>query len=194
MDVATSNKMRGIEIGASVFAPVAPEDFYEAVLDVRGFPAWAPGVRRVEVLSGEGGAGMLSEWEVSFLGLGRRIASVLEAAEAPHRLRWTYGGPVEGWGACSIEGSGDGSVAAFRTQLAPADPLLARLARGAPATNAARVHLKRSLARLGRLVAGSEEQVMVGPVVGGRQTGVRHRAGNNIVGAGFEPARAHHAR
>jgi hypothetical protein len=194
MDVATSNKIGGIEIGASVFAPVAPEDFYEAVLDVRGFPAWAPGVRRVEVLSGEGEAGMLSEWEVSFLGLRRRIASVLEAAEAPRRLRWTYGAPVEGWGACSIEGSGEGAMAVFRTQLAPADPLLARLARGAPATNAARVHLKRSLARLGRLVAGDEERVMVGPVVGGRQIRVRHRAENNIVGSGFEPARAHHAR
>jgi hypothetical protein len=193
MDVATSNKTRGIEIGASVFAPVAPEDLYEAVLDVRGFPAWAPGVRRVEVLSGEGGAGMLSEWEVSFLGLGRRIPSVLEAAEAPHRLRWTYGGPVEGWGACSIESSGDGSVAVFRTQLAPADPLLARLARGALATNAARGHLKLSLARLGRLVAGDEERVMVGPVVEGRQCGIRHHAGNTV-GAGFKPARAHRAR
>jgi len=83
MYVATSNKMRGIEVGAGVFAPVAPEDFYEAVLDVRGFPAWAPGVRRVEVLSGEGGAGMVSEWEVSFLGFKRRVRSVLEEAEAP---------------------------------------------------------------------------------------------------------------
>ena len=158
---------------------------------MRGFPAWAPGVRRVEVIRGLGEQGMLSEWEVSFLGLGRRIASVLEAAEAPHRLRWTYGGSVEGWGACSIEGSGDGSVAVFRTQLAPADPLLARLARGAAATNAARVHLKRSLARLGRLVAGNEERVMVGPAEG-RQSGIRHHAGNTV-GAGSEPARAHRA-
>ena len=185
--------MRGIEVGASVFAPVAPEDFFRAVLDVRGFPAWAPGVRGVEVLSGEGGPGMLSEWEVSFLGLRRRVPSVLEEAEAPHRLSWTYGGPVEGWGACSIKGSGDGAVAVFRTHLAPADPLLARMARGAPATNAARGHLKRSLARLGWLVAGSEERVLVGPVVEGRQTGVRHRAGETV-GAGSEPARVHYAR
>ena len=61
MNVARSSKIRGIDVGAGVFAPVAPEDFFWAVLDVRGFPAWAPGVRRVEVLSGEGGAGMLSE-------------------------------------------------------------------------------------------------------------------------------------
>src|SRR3712207_160173 len=116
MRVATSNKMCGIEVGASVFAPVAPEDFFRALLDVRGFSDWAPGVRRVEVLSGEGGAGMVSEWEVSFLGLGTKIPSVLVEAEAPHHLRWTYGGPVEGWGTCSIEGSGDGAVAVFRTK------------------------------------------------------------------------------
>lgn len=192
MNVARSNKTRGIEVGASVFAPVAPEDFYEAVLDVRGFPGWAPGVRRVEVLSGEGGTGMVSEWEVSFLGLRRRIPSVLEAAEAPRRLCWTYGGPVEGWGACSIEGRGDGTVAAFRTRLAPADPLLARLVRGARATDAARAHLKRSLAQLGRLVAGGEERVLVGPIVEDRQRGSWHHTGS-IVGAGLEPARAHHA-
>ena len=180
-------------MGAAVFAPVAPEEFYEALLDVGGFPAWAPGVRRVEVVSGEGAAGMLSEWEVSLLGFKRRVLSALEDAETPSRLRWTYAGPVEGWGACSIEGSGDGAVAVFRTQLAPADPLLARLARGALATNAARGHLKRSLARLGRLVAGNEERVMVGPVVEGRQIGARHHTGNTV-GAGFEPARAHRAR
>ena len=81
MKVATSNKTREMELAAAVFAPVAPEDFYEAVLDVRGSPAWAPGVRRVGVLSGEGGAGMLSEWEVSFLGFGKTVRSMLEEAE-----------------------------------------------------------------------------------------------------------------
>ena len=161
--------MGGIEVGASVSAPVTPEEFFRALLDVRGFPKWAPGVRRVEVLSGEGGAGMLSEWEVSFLGLGLRIPSVLLEAEPPRHLRWTYGGPVEGWGACSIEYSVGGTVAAFRTKLAPADPLLARLARGTAAENAARGHLKRSLARLGRLVAGDGARVSVGSHPAGPQ-------------------------
>lgn len=162
MDVATSNKMRGIEIGAGLFAPVAPEDFYEAVLDVRGFPAWAPGVRRVEVLSEEGGAGMLSEWEVSFLGLKRRVLSVLEEAEAPCRLRWTYAGPVEGWGGCHIEPVGEGTLVLFETALSPTDPFLATLARGGPARDAARGQLKRALSRLGRLVAGDDARVSVG--------------------------------
>ncbi len=159
--------MAGTSVAAAVFAPVAPEEFYGAVLDVRGFPAWAPGVRRVEVLSGEGGAGMLSEWEVSFLGLKTRVFSVLEETEAPSRLRWTYDGPVEGWGECSIDSVGDGALASFETALAPTDPLLAHLARGSSATNAARGQLKRALSRLGRLVSGDDARVRVGPVNGG---------------------------
>lgn len=166
MNVATPNKMQATALSAAVFAPVAPEDFYRAVLDVRGFPAWAPGVRRVEVLSGEGEPGMVSEWEVSFLGFSRRVPSVLEEAEAPFRLRWTYGGPVEGWGECTVERVGGGAVASFGTALAPAKPLLASLMRGAVAKGAARTHLKRSLGRLGRLVAGDDARVLVGPVAG----------------------------
>ena len=162
MYVATSNKMRGIAVGAGIFAPVAPEDFYEAVLDVRGFPAWAPGVRRVEVLGGEGGAGMLSEWEISFLGFKRHVRSVLEEAEVPYRLRWTYAGPIEGWGGCQIEPVGEGALALFETAFSPADPLLAALARGGPARDAARGQLKLALSRLGRLVAGDEARVSVG--------------------------------
>ena len=174
-------------MAAAVFAPVAPEDFYMAVLDVRGFPAWAPGVRRVGVLSGEGGAGMLSEWEVSFLGFGKTVRSMsAEEAENPSRLRWTYGGPVEGWGGCSIERVGECALASFRTALAPTVPLLASLTQSAVARGAARTHLKRSLSRLGRLVAGDDARVLVGPVVEHLQPGAQHHAGG-IVGAGFKP-------
>ena len=192
MEVATSSKIGQLELSAAVFAPVKPEDFYEAVLDVRGFPAWAPGVRRVEVLSGEGGAGMLSEWEVSFLGFGKTVHSVLLVADGPSRLRWSYGGPVEGWGGCSIEPVGEGALASFRTALAPADPLLASLAWGAAARGAARTHLKRSLSRLGRLVAGDDARVMVGPVVGCQQPAAPLHAGHPVW-AGFEPTRPHRA-
>jgi Polyketide cyclase / dehydrase and lipid transport len=186
MNAATSSKTSETGLAAAVLAPVAPEDFYEAVLDVRGFPAWAPGVRRVGVLSGDGGVGMLSEWEVSFLGFGKTVRSVLEEAENPSRLRWTYGGPVEGWGGCSIERVGECTLASFRTALAPTDPLLASLAQSAAARGAARTHLKRSLSRLGRLVAGDDARVLVGPVVEHLQPGAQHHAGGNV-GAGFKP-------
>ncbi len=170
MAVSIPNKMAGMEIGASVFAPVSPEDFYRAVLDVRGFPAWAPGVRRVEVLSGEGGAGMLSEWEISVLGIRTSILSTLEDASTLSVLRWTYSGPVSGRGECSVERFGDGALAEFRTALTPTDPFLARLARARTIADTAGTHLKRSLLRLGRLVAGDEARVLVGPVTTTRPT------------------------
>lgn len=61
--------MQGAVIRTSVFPSVPVERLYEAVRDVRWFPRWAPGVRRVEVIRGLGEQGKLSEWEVSFLGL-----------------------------------------------------------------------------------------------------------------------------
>jgi hypothetical protein len=42
--------MQGAVIRTSVFPLVPVERVYEAVRDVRGFPRWAPGVRRVEVI------------------------------------------------------------------------------------------------------------------------------------------------
>jgi ribosome-associated toxin RatA of RatAB toxin-antitoxin module len=80
--------------------PSPTHDLYDVVLDVRNSPAWAPGVRRVEVLEGYGEPGMLSEWEICFLGLRRKFLSVLQEAESPALLRWTYHGLVGGWGQC----------------------------------------------------------------------------------------------
>jgi uncharacterized protein YndB with AHSA1/START domain len=166
MDVARPNKIGGGVIGASVFASVPAERFYEAVRDVRGFPRWAPGVRRVEVIRGLGEAGMVSEWEVSFLGLKRRVSSVLEEADPPSFLRWTYDGPVAGWGECEIKSGGGWTLAEFRTELRPRDARLRRLMRSAPVEEAARGHLKRSLARLGGLVTSDGGRFVVGPPTG----------------------------
>ncbi len=163
MNVATSDNTREAEIGASLFAPVPAQRLYAAVLDVRNFPAWAPGVRRVEVLANGGRRGMTSEWEVSFLGLRREVFSVLEEADEPGFLRWTYEGPVTGWGECSIRDEGYGAIADFWTFLRPTDPFLGGLFRSAPVRDAVRGHLKRSLARLGRLAAGEDARVLVGP-------------------------------
>ena len=94
--MATQNKVGEGAIGASVFVPVSAWRLYEAVRDVRSFPRWAPGVRRVEVLEEPAGGGMLSEWEISFLGLKRRVLSVLEEDEPAKFLRWTYEGQITG--------------------------------------------------------------------------------------------------
>jgi hypothetical protein len=132
------------------------------MLDVQSFPRWAPGVRRVEVVEGPNGPGMISEWEVSILGLRRRISSVLEEAESPTLLRWTYDGLVRGWGECTIEDWGGGALAAFRTQIRPTDPALEKLMQTLPVRNVATIHLKRCLARLGQVVSGNGGRVRVG--------------------------------
>ncbi len=154
MSLTILNKTAERAIGASLFVPAPPEKLYEAVLDVRSFPVWAPGVRRVEVVEGIG-PGMVSEWEVCLFGLRRKVLSVLEEAEPPGFLRWSYDGPVRGWGECEISALGSGAIAAFRTRLYPEDPALSKLARTAAAKGAATSHLKRCLARLGQTVSGN---------------------------------------
>ncbi len=150
-------------MAASLFVPVPPRKLYEVVLDVRNFPSWASGVRRVEVLKRPVGPGMVSEWEIYVLGLRRKVSSVLVRAEDPKFLCWTYEGPISGHGECAIQNLGHGSLAEFKTEMRLAEPALQRLARTLPAQNAARIHLKRCLTRLGQLVAGNGDAVRVGP-------------------------------
>ena len=106
---------------------------------------------------------MLSEWEISFLGLKRKVWSVLEEDEPAAFLRWTYEGPITGWGECVMKSSGYGTLAEFRTALSPVDPRLQRLMQSAFVKDAAYSHLKRSLARLGSLVSGGGGRVVIGP-------------------------------
>ncbi len=165
MSVATSNK-RAETLGASLFAPVPPDALYEALLDVRAFPGWAPGVKRVEILEGAGASGMVSEWEVSLLGARRKVLSVLEEADPYGLLRWSYEGPISGYGKCVLRDRGDGVLAEFRTELRPEDVFLRKVMQSSPAKSAARVQLKRCLARLGQKVCGSGGGVRVGPLAG----------------------------
>lgn len=155
MGLTILNKSAEQVIEASLYVSAPPEDLYAAVLDVRGFPRWAPGVRRVEIVEGPVGPGMVSEWEVSVLGLRRRVRSVLEEAEPFGFVRWSYDGPVRGWGECEISALGDGALAEFTTALHPVDPALNKLAGLVPVRGAATSHLKRCLARLGQTVSGT---------------------------------------
>lgn len=158
------NKTSDKILGASLFVPVPARELYEVVLDVRGFPDWAPGVRRVEVIGGSLGPGMVSEWEVSVLGLRRRISSTLLEADAPRLLRWTYEGPVRGWGECTIRDRGGGALAEFKTELHPAEAILEKLTGSLPARTAAHKHLKICLLRLGRVVSDNKGAIRVGPL------------------------------
>lgn len=161
------NKTSNEAIGASLFVPSSTaRDLYEVLFDVRSFPGWAHGVRRVEVLARAGEPGMVSEWEISVLGVKRKVLSVLEEAEPPAFLRWTYDGLVRGWGQCAIKDWGDGTLAEFQTELHPAEPILQKLMRMPAAKSAATGHLKRSLARLGRIVSGDSGRVRIAPLKG----------------------------
>ena len=164
MDATILNISKEELIGASLYAPVPPEDIYGVLLDVRSFPRWAPGVRRVEIVEGLAGPGMVSEWEVSVLGMRRKISSVLVTAEPHSLLRWSYEGPVRGWGECSMREQGNGTLVSFVTGLEPEDPSLAILMPAAPFQNAARAHLKRCLGRLGRVVSEDDGGIRVGPL------------------------------
>jgi hypothetical protein len=160
------SKTTNAVIGASLLVPSPAHDLYDVMLDVRNFPRWAPGVRRVEVLEGYGEPGMVSEWEICFLGLKRKLLSVLEEAESPALLRWTYKGLVGGWGECVIRQQGESALALFQTELWATEPHLKKLMRMWLAREAASTHLKRCLAQLGRIVSGNGSQVQVGPVEG----------------------------
>lgn len=164
VSVTMLNNMGNGVIGAGLLVPAPARYLYEVVLDVESFPRWAPGVRRVEVVEGPVGPGMVSEWEVSILGVRRRVSSVLVEAESPALLRWTYEGLIRGWGECAIESWGDSTLAEFRTELCTTEPALEKLMRTLPIRNAATLHLKRCLTRLGQLVSGDGGRVLVGPL------------------------------
>ena len=57
MGLTILNKTTEQAVGASLFVPAPPEKLYEAVLDVRSFSLWAPGVRHVEIVAGPIGQG-----------------------------------------------------------------------------------------------------------------------------------------
>ena len=153
-------------IGASLLVPSTVLDLYEVMLDVRNVPTWAPGVRRVEVLEGYGKPGMVSEWEICFLGLKRRFLSVLEEAESPALLRWSYDGLIGGWGQCVIREQGQSTLALFQTELWATEPHLKQLMRTRSVQEAASTHLKRCLIHLGRMVSEDASHVRVGPAEG----------------------------
>ena len=158
---------------ADVFVPAPASQLYEILLDVRSFPRWVPAVRRVEILEGPIGPGMVSEWEVLALGIRKRVRSVLEAAEDDEFLRWSHEGPVRGWGECRLRERGNGTLARFITGIHVAEPLLRRLACRPSVHSLANSQLKRSLAGLGKFVCGPDagDRVLVG-VPGGPESGV----------------------
>ncbi|TCJ18083.1 SRPBCC family protein [Rubrobacter taiwanensis] len=172
MDASSKNGAERRRIGASLLVPTAPERVYAAVLDAQRFPEWAAGVRGVEILRQSeppNSPGMVSEWEVSVLGVRRRVVSVLEETEAPRHLRWSYVSVLDGWGECRIRPNGSGTLVEFATEFRVCEPHVERLLRSPISENVMRHYLQRSLLRLGEISlpdGQGRDGVRVGPLGG----------------------------
>ena len=74
------------------------ERIFAALLDVRRFPEWALGLRRVRVLANVKGEtetsevrpGAALEFTLSAAGLTHRVVGTITEVVAPHRLEWRY--------------------------------------------------------------------------------------------------------
>jgi hypothetical protein len=94
-----------------------PESAFAALLDVRGLPQWALGLRRARVLdaAGESTAAEVRprsvlEFTLSAAGLTHRVLSTVTVLEAPHRLEWRYTAGATGRGGWLVEEAGEGTV------------------------------------------------------------------------------------
>ncbi len=94
------------------------ERVFAALLDVRRFPEWALGLRRVRVLedvtseteTSEVRPGAALEFTLSAAGLTHRVLGTITVVEAPHRLEWRYVKGAAGSGGWLIEEAGPTTV------------------------------------------------------------------------------------
>jgi uncharacterized protein YndB with AHSA1/START domain len=93
------------------------ERIFTALLDVRQFPEWARGLRRVRVLNTVGAAetsevrpGAALEFTLSAAGLTHRVVGTVTVVEPPHRLEWRYTEGATGSGGWLLEDVGPDTV------------------------------------------------------------------------------------
>ena len=94
------------------------ERIVAALLDVRRFPEWALGLRRVRVLADAKGetetsevrTGAALEFTLSAAGLTHRVVGTITVVEAPRRLEWRYAEGATGSGGWLIEEAGPTAV------------------------------------------------------------------------------------
>ena len=93
------------------------ERIFAALLDVRRFPEWALGLRRVRVLNTKGVAetsevrpGVGLEFTLSAAGLTHRVVGTVTVVEPPQRLEWRYTEGAAGSGGWLLEDAGPGTV------------------------------------------------------------------------------------
>jgi uncharacterized protein YndB with AHSA1/START domain len=93
------------------------EKIFAALLDVRRFPEWAVGLRRVRVFDAASGTetsevcpGAALEFTLSAAGLTHRVVGTVTVVEPPHRLEWRYTEGATGCGGWLLEDAGPGTA------------------------------------------------------------------------------------
>jgi uncharacterized protein YndB with AHSA1/START domain len=89
---------------------------FAALLDVRRFPEWAVGLRRVRTLDAAGKQtaevrpGVALEFTLSAAGLTHRVVGAVTVVEPSHRLEWRYSEGATGSGGWLLEDAGPGTT------------------------------------------------------------------------------------
>ena len=94
------------------------ERIFAALLNVRRFPEWALGLRRVRLLeavtseteTSEVRPGAALEFTLSAAGLTHRVVGTVTTVESPHRLEWRYAEGATGSGGWFLEDAGQDKV------------------------------------------------------------------------------------
>jgi ribosome-associated toxin RatA of RatAB toxin-antitoxin module len=95
---------------------IEAEKIFTALLDVRGFPEWAAGLKHARALDAAGSEttdlrpGVRLEFTLSAAGITHDVASTVTAVEQPHRLDLYYVEGAMGTGGWLIEDEGVGAV------------------------------------------------------------------------------------
>lgn len=95
---------------------ISPEQAFTALLDVRGFPRWAVGLRGARALDERGGEtgeikpGTTLEFVLSAAGLTHTVSSEITAVDPPHVLEWRYTNGATGFGGWYVERAGTETV------------------------------------------------------------------------------------
>jgi uncharacterized protein YndB with AHSA1/START domain len=94
----------------------SPDRVFAALLEVRGFPKWAVGLRGARALdargreTGEIQPGTTLEFVLSAAGLTHTVASEITAVHPPHLLEWRYTTGATGTGGWYVEEAGTDTV------------------------------------------------------------------------------------
>lgn len=99
-----------------VVSGIGREEIFAAFLDVRSFPEWGSGLRRVRIVDENGTEtaevrpGVSLQFSLSAAGMSHRVTSAVETVEPPRLLEWRYAEGAIGSGGWLVEEEGPNAV------------------------------------------------------------------------------------